>query len=148
MMSSVIDADFAKKRDNNSDRILMFSFFRRRVGMSLMLSQFVRLRHVEITAVTEKPVLRDEFEMSLVGVTVERAGPRERGRTVGTLCLLFLVGVNERAVKLDGLGGGKVSTTFRTAVPVILKLVSERRNIHVSIEYEKRSILANECLGV
>ena len=113
-----------------------------------MLSQFVRLRHVEITAVTEKPVLRDEFEMSLVGVTVERAGSRERGRTVGTLCLLFLVGVNERAVKLDGLGGGKVSTTFRTAVPVILKLVSERRNIHVSFEYEKRSILANECLGV
>ena len=133
MMSSVIDADFAKKRDNNSDRILMFSFFRRRVGMSLMLSQFVRLRHVEITAVTEKPVLRDEFEMSLVGVTVERAGSRERGRTVGTLCLLVLVGVDERAVKLDGLHAGEVSTTFRTAVPIFHKLFSEMRIIEINL---------------
>ena len=96
-----------------------------------MLSQFVRLRHVEITAVTEKPVLGDELEMRLVGVTVKGACPRERGRAVGTLRLLFLVGVDERTVKLDSLRGGEVSTTFRTAVPVILKLISERRNIHV-----------------
>ena len=113
--------------------ILKFSFFRRRVSVSLMLSQFVRLRHVEITTVAEKPVLGDELEMRLVGVTVKGACPRERGRAVGTLRLLFLVGVDERAVKLDGLHAGEVSTTFRTAVPVFHKLFSERRIIEVNI---------------
>jgi len=97
-----------------------------------MLSQFVRLRHVEITAVTEKPVLGNELEMRLVGVTVKGASTCESGRAVRTLRLLLLVDMDERAVKLDSLCGGKVPTTLRTAKPVILKLVSERLNIRKS----------------
>jgi hypothetical protein len=99
--------------------------------VNLMLSQFVRLRHVEITAVAEKPVLGDDFEMRLIGVTIVGTGTREHGRTVWTLRLLVLVGVDERAVKLDGLHAGEVSTTFRTAVPVFHKLFSERRIIKI-----------------
>ena len=101
--------------------------------MHLMLSQFVRLRHVKITPVAKKPVFGDDFEMRLIGMTVIGAGTREHGWTVGTLCLLVLVGVDERAVKLDGLHAGEVTTTFRTAVPIFHKLFSERRIIEINL---------------
>jgi hypothetical protein len=108
------------------------------MGVSLMLSQFVRLWHVEITSITEKPIFGDEFEMCLVGVAIICASTRESGRAVRTLCFLFLVGMNERAVKLHSLRGWEISPTFWTAMPVILKLISERRNLAFSI---KTSIL-------